>query len=108
MRNHLFLFFIVLSFYSCSNSKVWRNPANINEKKDLQTIIEELNDAVKEEITTSEQCSEGLSHYYKTLFKMTSEDVNWDQLEDNYLISAEITYNDKTTETYRGTLIDNE
>ena len=31
-----------------------------------------------------------------------------DQLEDNYLISAEITYNDKTTETYRGTLIDNE
>ncbi|MBT7610132.1 MAG: hypothetical protein HN576_10265 [Bacteriovoracaceae bacterium] len=85
MRNHLFLFFIVLSFYSCSNSKVWRNPANINEKKDLQTIIEELNDAVKEEITTSEQCSEGLSHYYKTLFKMTSEDVNWDQLEDNYI-----------------------
>ena len=30
-----------------------------------------------------------------------------DQLEDNYLISAEITYNDKTTETYSGTLIDN-
>jgi len=31
-----------------------------------------------------------------------------DELENNYLISAEITYNDKTTETYSGTLINNE
>lgn len=31
-----------------------------------------------------------------------------DKLENNYLISAEITYNDKTTETYSGTLINNE
>ena len=50
--------------------------------KDLESVIAELGRAVQEEVTSSKQCYVGLSSYYQTLFKMTSEDVNWSTLTD--------------------------
>lgn len=51
---------------------------------------------------------------YDNPIELTTEKISnstyvvLDQLENNYLISAEITYDNKTTETYSGTLIYNE
>jgi hypothetical protein len=82
MSKSILIFITLLLMISCGNHQVWRNPANSNAPKDLQAVIEDLNMAVQQDIANTEQCYEGLNNYYKTLFKVTSEDVNWDQLDD--------------------------
>lgn len=72
----------LISLLSCSHQswdKKWRTPAS-EEKRDLQSVLEELNKEVLKEVKSSEQCYQGLKNYYRTFFQMTSDDVNWDNL----------------------------
>lgn len=73
----IILFSLLMS--ACAR-KPLRAPSSI-KGRDLQSVIEELGDAVNNDVSSTKQCHEGLSSYYNTLFKMTSNDVEWDKLD---------------------------
>jgi hypothetical protein len=83
--NKIILIIILCFTFSCANVNKWRNPASDKINQDLRSMIEELSEVVQENVTTTEQCHEGLTYYYNKLFQMTSEDVKWDILDDEII-----------------------
>jgi hypothetical protein len=72
---------LLMIISSCSH-KPFRAPSSV-QGKDLESVINELGRAVQDDVNSTKQCHEGLDSYYKTLFKMTSSDINWDTLTDS-------------------------
>ena len=78
------IFFILVFLFtvSCAQNS-WRGPAAEEVgSKDLQSVLEDLNKAVTQNVNSSEQCYNGLKSYYQKFFNMTSNDVAWDQLTE--------------------------
>ena len=80
-KNIILLIASLLFIMTSCTHRPLRAPSSVIDK-DLESVIAELGRAVQEEVTSSKQCYVGLSSYYQTLFKMTSEDVNWSTLTD--------------------------
>ncbi len=83
MHIKIIFFFIYLFIFqtiaSCTSKKI-RTPATLIKDKKVQSIIQDIELSLNDDITTSEQCSKSLGPYYKKVFQLNERGVDIDYL----------------------------
>jgi hypothetical protein len=85
LASYLMAITLIVTLSACSALTGKRSPASISTKDELKRIITDLALAVNDPINSSRQCHLGLNEYYQTLFSLTSETINMDQLTGEQL-----------------------